>query len=205
MQTSMHFDSGSDRSEDLLPYDGHAVLHTGALASDRAVELFDALTNDLAWANHRVFVFGRWVDQPRLTCWYGDPGFPYRYSGSELQPHPWTPELTELRLLCERLADTRFNSVLANLYRNGSDGVAWHADNEPELGLDPVIASVSLGHERRFDLRHRVTGETVRVPLPAGSVLVMSGATQHHWIHQIAKTAKPIGPRLNLTFRLIHG
>jgi alkylated DNA repair dioxygenase AlkB len=149
-------------------------------------------------------VFGRWVQQPRLTAWFGDSDEPYHYSGNSLQAHPWTPDLLSIRGISEQLAGSSFNSALANLYRNGSDSIAWHADDEPELGTDPVIASVNLGQERRFDLRHRDTGETVKVPLPHGSVLVMSGPTQHHWLHQVAKSAKPLAPRINLTFRMIH-
>jgi len=199
------FDSQQISSGNLLPHDGHAELHTGAISPNRAAELFDLLSRELAWSEHRVFVFGRWVTQPRLTAWYGDQGRRYRYSGVALDPQPWTRELSEIRAVCERLAGVTFNSVLANIYRDGSDSVAWHADDEPELGVDPVIASATLGQERRFDLRHRDTGEIVRVLLPAGSVLVMSGSTQHNWLHQVPKTAKKIRPRINLTFRRIDG
>jgi alkylated DNA repair dioxygenase AlkB len=204
MQTSMIFENEPERGESLLQSDGTAVLHTSAITPLRAAALFGIFAADLAWEARQVFVFGRWVAQPRLTAWYGDPGQSYRYSGIKLRPHPWTSELTEVRALCEQLAGTRFNSVLANLYRDGSDGVAWHADDESELGENPVIASVSLGQERRFDLRHRDTGETVRTQPPSGSVLVMAGSTQHHWLHQVPKTAKPVGPRINLTFRFVH-
>jgi len=195
----------SDKPDiNFLPYDGSAVLHAAAIAPQRAAAMLDSLAGKLAWQVHKIFVYGRWVEQPRLTAWYGDPGRDYLYSGIALTPTPWTPALLEIRDRCEALAGERFNSVLANLYRDGNDGVAWHSDNEKELGTDPIIASVSLGQERRFDLRHRRTGETVRVPLPCGSILIMSGATQRHWLHQVAKTRKPIGPRINLTFRRIH-
>ncbi len=203
MQTSI-FDEDPDYGPNLLSRDGKAVVHHDAIDPRRASELFVVLASSLAWKVHTVFVFGRWVEQPRLTAWYGNEDVPYRYSGSELRPHSWTPELVELRELCEQIADARFNSVLANQYRHGNDSVAWHADNEPELGVEPVIASVSLGAERRFDLRHRATGETVQVPLRPGSVLVMSGRTQEHWVHQVAKTRRPVGSRINLTFRWIH-
>ncbi|MFM8350341.1 MAG: alpha-ketoglutarate-dependent dioxygenase AlkB family protein, partial [Actinomycetales bacterium] len=162
------------------------------------------LRSEIPWADHQVFVFGRWVQQPRLTAWFGDSDQPYHYSGNSLQAHHWTPDLLCVRGICEQLAGSSFNSVLANLYRNGSDSIAWHADDEPELGADPVIASVNLGEERRFDLRHCGTGETVKIPLPHGSVLVMSGPTQHHWLHQVAKSAKALAPRINLTFRMVH-
>ena len=189
-------------SANLLPYDGTAVLHTSAVPD--ADSLFERLRSEIPWADHQVFVFGRWVQQPRLTAWFGDSDQPYHYSGNSLQAHQWTPDLLSIRGICEQLSGSTFNSALANLYRNGSDSIAWHADDEPELGTDPVIASVNLGQERRFDLRHRDTGETVKVPLPHGSVLVMSGPTQHHWLHQVAKSAKALAPRINLTFRMIH-
>jgi len=204
MQTSIFFGNESERAESLLPRDGSAVLHASAIESLRAAELFGIFAAGLAWEARDVLVFGRWVAQPRLTAWYGDPGQIYRYSGIEMHPNPWTSELSEIRALCEHLAGARFNSVLANLYRDGSDGVAWHSDDEPELGRNPVVASVSLGQERRFELRHRETGEKVSTMPPSGSVLVMAGSTQHHWLHHVPKTAKPVGPRINLTFRFVH-
>ncbi len=202
MQESLSL--GSVASE-LLPFDGSARLHIGAFGADEARQLFERFAESISWREHRVFVFGRWVLQPRLTAWYGDLGRSYRYSGLELDPEPWSDDLIEVRRRCEALSGTSFNSVLANLYRTGQDSVAWHADDEPELGRDPVIASVSLGAERRFDFRHRVTGTTIRIPLPSGSVLVMGGSTQHHWVHQVAKTSRDPGVRINLTFRSIHG
>jgi alkylated DNA repair dioxygenase AlkB len=204
MQTSMIFENHPDHGEVLLQNDGKVVLYTSAVASQRATELFSIFAADLAWKAQDVFVYGKWIAQPRLTAWYGDPDKTYRYSGIELHPHRWTSELSEVREVCEKIAGVHFNSVLANLYRDGRDGVAWHADDEPELGENPVIASVSLGQERRFDLRHRETGETIRTLLPSGSVLVMAGSTQHHWLHQVPKTAKQVGPRINLTFRFVH-
>ena len=204
-QSSFDFGEPSSGPVNLLPRDGIAVLYEGAVAEGRAVDLFRVLSAELAWTQQQVFVFGRWVEQPRLTAWYGDEGCRYRYSGIELHPHKWTTPLIEIRQVCENLTGARFNSVLANLYRNGADSVSWHSDDEIELGFNPVIASVSLGSDRRFDLRHRTTGETVRLSLPAGSVLVMASATQHYWMHQVPKTARDIGPRINLTFRLIHG
>ena len=136
---------------------------------------------------------------PRLTAWHGAAG--YVYSGIRLTPAAWTPPLLELKALAERLAGERFNSVLLNLYRDGRDSVSWHADNEPGLGRDPVIASLSLGAVRRFQLKHRRLDERLALDLPHGSCLIMAGATQHHWLHQLPKTTRPVGPRINLTFR----
>jgi alkylated DNA repair dioxygenase AlkB len=117
---------------------------------------------------------------------------------------PWTPLLVDIRKKCEEVSGAPFNSVLANLYRTGADSISWHSDNEPELGPQPTIASVTFGATRRFDMRHRETKEVVQVNLTPGSILVMSGLTQAKWQHRIAKTKKPIGPRINLTFRTIH-
>lgn len=193
-----------NQPRDLLPTPGEATLHEQVFDARRANELFDILVRDLEWSEREIRMFGRMVKQPRLVAWYGDAGRTYRYSGSSLEPLPWTAELRSIKDACETVAGVEFNSVLANLYRDGSDGVAWHADDEPELGEQPVIASVSLGAARRFDLRHRESGETVKTLLPDGSVLVMSGRSQRDWIHQVPKTSRPVGPRVNLTFRCIH-
>ena len=188
----------------LLPYDGSAMLHFDVWESADSVRLQSQLRDEIRWEQVRVNVFNRMVDQPRLTAWYGDEGKTYSYSGTFLTPIPWTETLANMRETVARVSGSMFNSVLANLYRDGNDGVGWHADNERELGTNPVIASVSLGATRRFDLKHRDTGELVRVDLPAGSLLVMSGETQHKWVHRIAKTKKMCGERINLTFREIH-
>ena len=143
---------------------------------------------------------------PRLNAWYGDPGCRYGYSGTRFEPLPWTETLTDIK---ERLTATlgvAFNSMLANRYRDGRDSVAWHSDDEPELGRNPVIASVSLGATRRFTLKHKSRRDIrpLAVDLTHGSLLVMSGPTQHQWLHQIAKTTRIVGERINLTFRYIY-
>ena len=142
---------------------------------------------------------GRRVPIPRLTAWHGAAG--YVYSGIAMTPAPWNPPLLELKAVAEACAGQAFNSVLLNLYRDGRDSVSWHADNEPGLGRDPVIASVSLGATRRFQMKHRRRAGARRARPAAGSCLVMAGATQHHWLHQVPKTSRPVGPRINLTFR----
>lgn len=166
--------------------------------------LFTALRATIAWEVHRVRLFGREHPAPRLSCWIGDAGASYRYSGTRFEPHPWPAALRPVR---ERLRDelgTGFNSVLANLYRDGRDAMGWHADDEPELGPAPVIASVSLGATRRFLLRHRDEGERrLALDLPHGSLLVMAGATQRLWRHALPRTARPVGERINLTFRQV--
>ncbi len=161
----------------------------------------------LAWQQPQLRIFGRIVNAPRLEAWYGDTGAAYSYSGLAHEPLPWTPELQALRKRVERTARVSFNSVLANLYRDGSDSNGWHADDEPELGEQPVIASLSLGAPRRFLLRHRKTGDRVEIVLESGSLLVMRGATQECWKHSVPKQRTVQMPRINLTFRSIvaHG
>lgn len=190
-------------SRELLPFDGSAVLHEEALPAGRASEVFEELLAMNPWESHDLVVFGAKHREPRLSTWHALGDLPYTYSGLTRQPLPFTPLLDELRAHCEEIASARFNAVLVNLYRDGSDGVGWHADDEPENGAEPVIASVSLGATRRFDLRHRESGTTVKAELEHGSVVVMSGLSQQCWVHQIAKTKTPVGPRINLTFRLV--
>jgi len=194
------FDVDSE-PEELLQFGGSALLHRRAIdAPDMAG---DALRSELLWDQPTIKMYGKVIPQPRLVSWLGDSGVSYTYSGTTLHPNPWTPSLLKLKATSEQLAGECFNSALANLYRDGNDSVAWHSDDEPELGTNPTIASVSLGDQRRFHLRHRDTRETIRVDLPSGSVLVMSGRCQAEWEHQISKTKKPVGPRINLTFRRI--
>lgn len=184
----------------LLPRDGEAVLIEAAFPPADADRLFSRLMETIDWRSEVALVMGRRIALPRLTAWYGEAA--YTYSGIRNDPAPWTADLLEIRATAERCAGTGFNSVLANLYRDGHDSVSWHADDEPSLGDRPVIASISLGAVRRFHLRHKaVRALTVAVDLPHGSCLVMAGATQRCWVHQLPKTARPIGPRINLTFR----
>jgi alkylated DNA repair dioxygenase AlkB len=183
----------------LLPRDGAVFLCPHALAEAEADRLFADLRDHIDWRQEVATVMGRRLPIPRLTAWHGAAG--YVYSGIRMQPAPWTPALLELKALAETLAGEPFDSVLLNLYRTGRDSVSWHADNEPGLGQNPVIASLSLGAVRRFQLKHRRSGERVAIDLPHGSCLIMAGATQHHWLHQLPKTAQAVGPRINLTFR----
>lgn len=173
-----------------------------------AARLQQELTETLQWRQEPIRLFGKEVLQPRLTAWYGDATAQYSYSGLMLTPQPWAPALLGLRTQVEQAAGTTFNSVLLNLYRTGQDSMGWHADDEPELGPEPIIASVSLGATRRFRLRPRHPQELNHAPfgldLPSGSLLVMRGTTQQHWLHAVPKTARPVRPRINLTFRTIH-
>jgi alkylated DNA repair dioxygenase AlkB len=189
---------------ELLPFDGSAILYEHHWDQEESRVFEQEIQASTPWHQPLLYVFGREVEQPRLTAWFGDPGKAYSYSGTHLEPLPWSSTLNNIRSSCERIASHSFNSVLVNLYRDGQDGVAWHADNEPELGPSPVIASVSFGATRAFHLRHRESKETIKIDLNSGSLLIMSGLSQSHWVHQIPKTSRTVGPRINLTFRTIY-
>lgn len=166
--------------------------------------LFASLRADIAWETHRIRLFGREHASPRLSCWIGDEDAVYRYSGARFEPRPWLPELRQIAQRLRAELGVEFNSVLANLYRDGRDAMGWHSDDEPELGPKPVIASVSLGAARRFALKHRSDPDRrLTLALPHGSLLVMAGETQRNYRHALPRTAKPVGERINLTFRRI--
>jgi len=165
--------------------------------------IFEELKAQVAWRQEAMQFGRRKVLQPRLTAWYGDEGKTYVYSGIRNHPLPWTPLLLTLKAGAEGFAETVFNSVLLNYYRDGTDSVGWHADNESELGERPIIASLSFGATRTFELRRRTTGKVAKVPLTSGSILVMRGTTQRDWVHRIPKEPGSTG-RINLTFRFIH-
>jgi alkylated DNA repair dioxygenase AlkB len=187
---------------DLGLADGEARLWPMAFAPAAAARLFDELHGGIRWQQEEILIFGQRRRVPRLVAWHGDPGAAYRYSGTDHEPEPWTPALERVRARVRELAGAEFNAVLLNLYRDGRDGMGWHADHEPELGRNPVIASVSLGAPRRFCLRHRRRMDLrIDLELPQGSLLLMAGATQHHWLHALPKTQRPVGARINLTFR----
>ncbi len=180
------------------------ACHADWLPAMEADTLFADLRASLPWSVHRIRLFGRSVDSPRLSAWIGDADAVYRYSGTDFLPHPWTPALSGLRARLQDALGVPFNSVLANLYRDGRDAMGWHSDDEPELGPAPVIASISLGGVRRFLLKHRQDpAQRAAFELPHGSLLVMAGETQRHYRHALPRTAKPVAPRINLTFRLI--
>ena len=192
-------DAGLVRIE--LP-DAEVEYRRGFFDPDEAQALFDTLWSDIRWERHRVRIRGREVDCPRLSAWQGDAT--YAYSGLTLRPAPWTATVAAVRRRVEAAAGDAFNSVLANLYRDGADRLGWHADDEPELGPAPVIASASFGAPRRFLLRpKRRGGASVPIVLEPGSLLVMRGATQRNWMHCVPPTRRPVGPRINLTFRRI--
>ncbi len=170
--------------------------------SAQADQLFNVLYQQLDWTQQHIKVYGKEYAVPRLSAWYADAGRCYEYSGLRMKGLPWTSALKEIKAQVEDYCQQYFNSMLANLYRDGADAVGWHADDEDELGKNPFIASLSLGQPRHFQLKHRRDKRlTKSFLLPHGSLLIMQGETQHHWLHQIPKSRKAMLPRINLSFR----
>jgi alkylated DNA repair dioxygenase AlkB len=161
--------------------------------------------DNVPWQQRVITMYGKQIITPRLTAWYGDAGSDYSFSGTKFDPLPWTKELQLIKKRVETIAGINFNSVLLNYYRDGNDSVAWHSDDENELGINPLIASLSLGQVRRFDIRHKTDRQKkYSLDLESGSLLLMKGNLQHYWEHRIAKSTKPLKERVNLTFRVIN-
>ncbi len=189
--------------ENIIPRDGEALLFCKFIDPTAVKHLYDHLLNQIAWQQYDIKLFGKSIPQPRLSAWYGDTGTSYTYSGLTLNPLPFTKELLTIKCKIEQAAETTFNSVLLNLYRDGNDSMGWHSDDEKELGQNPIIASLSLGSARTFIFKHKhVKGLQVKQILEPGSLLIMQGNTQHYWQHALPKT-KRAEPRVNLTFRRI--
>ena len=184
--------------------DARLVLWQAVDFGDEKV-LLKQLIEETPWRQDEVTVWGKTHRQPRLIAWYGDAAQSYSYSGITLSALPWTPALLRIKETVETLCQNAFNSALVNYYRDQRDGMGFHSDDEPELGPAPVIASVTFGAPRHFVLKHRYRKDVanVKLPLPSGSVLLMSGDTQRYWKHGVPKQRKPCGPRINLTFRQI--
>jgi alkylated DNA repair dioxygenase AlkB len=190
--------------ETLPIVDGKLHYYRNWLSEEEADKLLLVLQHKVLWQQTEITVYGKSVPIPRLNAWYGDPGCRYTYSNAELEPIPWLPELMVINQRLSASLGCCFNTVLVNYYRNGNDSVAWHSDDEVELGSNPVIASVSLGAERRFCMRHRYCDKTQKtIDLHHGSLLLMSGRMQHYWQHQIPKIPKLVNSRINLTFRRV--
>ena len=188
----------------IISKDGEVILYENFFDVEESNQLFQELYSDIKWRQETIKMFGKCNPIPRLSAWYGDEGKSYIYSGIEHHPEPWNPALLIIKSKIEKVSQVRFNSVLLNLYRHGKDRMSWHSDDEPELGKNPVIGSVSFGATRRFYLKHKKEKERkVAIDLAHGSLLLMRGETQHYWQHQITKTAKVVSPRINLTFRIV--
>jgi alkylated DNA repair dioxygenase AlkB len=171
---------------------------------EESARLFARLESEILWQQDQIRMFGKQILIPRLNAWYGDADKSYTYSGIHLKPHPWNDDLLWIKDRIEKEIGITFTSVLLNLYRSGNDSMGWHADDEPELGLNPSIASVSFGASRMFQMRHVSKKIRTKIPLDNGSLLLMQGSTQHYWQHQIPKSSKALDSRINLTFRSIY-
>jgi alkylated DNA repair dioxygenase AlkB len=182
---------------------GEYLFYPDFFSKAESDSFLQKLKDEIEWKQESMNMYGKQVDFPRLTAWYGDNDKPYSFSGITLQPKIWTIELLQIKGKIEPLTHVQFNSVLLNRYRSGNDSISWHTDAEKELGQNPVIASVNFGATRKFQLRHINTKEKIEIELTHGSLLIMQGELQHFWQHQVPKTSKVVNERINLTFRVI--
>lgn len=193
----------SDANTNLLPYDGEVIYYGHIVSESEAKRYYDILLNEIPWQNDEAIIYGKRIVTKRKVAWYGDQAYNYTYSRTTKTALPWTPALLELKKITEKTCGKTFNSCLLNLYHDGSEGMAWHSDDEKSLGKNTVIGSFSLGAVRKFSFKHKATGEKIDTILDNGSLLVMKGATQTHWLHRLPESSKIRHPRINLTFRTI--
>ncbi len=192
-------------SENLLPHDGEVNYFGRVFDEEKRQFYFDKLFNEIEWRNDEAFIFGKHFITKRKVAWYGDRDFSYTYSNATKNALPWTKELLELKHLAEQRSAATYNSCLLNLYHDGNEGMGWHSDDEKTLTKDSAIASLTFGAERKFCFKHKKDGQRVDVFLENGSLLVMKGSTQTHWLHRLPPTKKVTLPRINLTFRTVAG
>ncbi len=197
------FADSYDTTQNLLPYDGIVHYHPSFLTPAEANQFFTQLFTGIEWQHDTAVMLGKLIVTKRKVAWYGEKPFSYTYSNTTKTALPWTTELLALKKIAETQSGELFNSCLLNLYHDGNEGMAWHSDAEKQLAPDGAIASVSLGAERIFKFRHKQTKETVSILLEHGSMLVMKGSTQRHWLHRLPPSVKIMKPRVNLTFRTI--
>ncbi len=193
----------TDNNNNLLPYDGEVTYHGAILNTIEAQQYFKTLLETIAWKNDEAIIFGKKIITKRKVAWYGDHNYDYTYSNTTKVALTWTAELIALKKLVEDISGTVFNSCLLNLYHSGDEGMAWHSDDEKKLGKDTTIASLTFGAERKFSFKHKESKQTVSLVLEKGSLLLMKGTTQTHWLHRLPPTKKTTMPRINLTFRTI--
>jgi len=184
-----------------LPNDGSLIDHGTMYSPAQSQILFNRLLQEIPWRRDSLFIYGKQITTKRKVAWYGDKGFNYNYSQTTREALPWTKLLLKLKSEVSKYCHRDFNSVLLNLYHDGSEGMGWHSDDEKELGDAPVIGSLSFGAMRRFDMRHKVSGKTISQALVPGGLIVMSGQSQACWKHQVPKQLRIKEPRINLTFR----
>jgi alkylated DNA repair dioxygenase AlkB len=188
----------------LLPKDGEVFYYPEFFSNEESDLFYQTLVKEISWKQEPIKIFGKSVMQPRLTAWVGDPSKGYSYSGITMEPLPWNKSLLDIKQRVDHISETTFTSALLNFYRDQNDSMGWHRDDEKELGVNPVIASVSFGAARVFQLKHRQEKSLkVSLELERGSLLLMRGSTQHHWLHSIPKRTCQVSPRINITFRVL--
>jgi len=197
------FDDFIDENRNLLPKDGMVNYYGKLVPSSKADNYFNILLSTITWKNDEAIIFGKRIITKRKVAWYGDKAFEYTYSKTTKLALPWTKALLELKQLVEDKTGETYNSCLLNLYHSGAEGMAWHSDGEKDLKKNGAIASLSFGAERKFGFKHKASKESIFFTLDHGSLLVMKGTTQTHWLHRLPPTAKVTRPRINLTFRTI--
>jgi alkylated DNA repair dioxygenase AlkB len=197
------FSKEEDELRNLLPKDGTVNYYGKLFSAKQANEYFESLLNAIEWRNDEAIIFGKLIVTKRKVAWYGDLDFEYTYSNTTKKALPWTAELLELKAIVEERTNETFNSCLLNLYHSGDEGMAWHSDGEKDLKKNGAIASLSFGAERKFSFKHKVEKTNVSLILEHGSLLVMKGTTQTHWLHRLPPTKMTTKPRINLTFRTI--
>ncbi len=197
------FSTQTEKTKNIVPKDGIVNYHGKLWNRQESNHYFEKLWNTIEWKNDQAIIFGKLITTKRKVAWYGDIEFEYTYSNITKKALAWTPELLELKAMVEKETGETFNSCLLNLYHSGDEGMAWHSDGEKDLKKNGAIGSLSFGSERKFAFKHKETKETVSIVLENGSLLVMKGTTQTHWLHRLPPTKRISEPRINLTFRTI--
>ncbi|KIC63483.1 alpha-ketoglutarate-dependent dioxygenase AlkB family protein [Chryseobacterium taiwanense] len=197
------FEDISDNPLNILPNDGTVHYYGKIFSEEKSDFYYDYLFNQIPWENDEAMIFGKLILTKRKVAWFGEKPFEYTYSKRTKYAQFWTPELLELKQKCEEITGETYNSCLLNLYHDGSEGMAYHSDGEKDLKKHGAIASLTFGAERKFLFKHKATKEKVEIFLENGSLLVMKGTTQDHWMHRLPPTTKVKTPRVNLTFRTI--
>ncbi|MCH2230568.1 MAG: alpha-ketoglutarate-dependent dioxygenase AlkB [Crocinitomicaceae bacterium] len=192
-----------DTAHNILPKDGEAIYYGQILNAKQNSSYYDELLNSIEWVNDEANIFGKLIITKRKVAWYADHPFEYTYSNRTKVALPWTKALLELKAIVEESSGETYNSCLLNLYHSGDEGMAWHSDGESNLKRNGAIGSLSFGAERKFAFKHKASKQTVSIVLEKGSLLVMKGETQTHWLHRLPPTTKVKSPRINLTFRTI--
>ena len=197
------FESLAGEPRNLLPQNGRVNYYGSVISVSESDDYLEGLLDKVEWKSDEVITFGKKIITKRKTAWYGDKPFKYTYSNITKQALPWIDELLELKSIVEKTSGETFNSCLLNLYHNGSEGMTWHSDAEKDLKKNAAIASLSFGAERKFSFKHKESKEMISLILQHGSLLIMKGETQNHWLHCLPTTIKINFPRVNLTFRTV--